>query len=1149
MKSSPPPTCEAPLAALEAFGHALKHGQAAAAPPSPPADASDSLHADWHGVTECMRLLADLWPASAAESPITPTEQSLGGAAPPSLGIGHFRLLRPLGRGGFGLVFLAYDLKLFRLVAIKVPRPDLPLTDAALLRFLREGEAAAGLNHPHIVPVHEAGMDGQHPYIAAAYCPGPTLAAWLGARSCPVQARSVARLGVQLADALRHAHNRGVLHYDLKPGNVLLQRKSDPPEPDGQADDGATNVADSPLSDYIPRITDFGLARLANQSAGDGVKTALAGTPSYMAPEQALGLFKDLGLATDVYGLGAILYALLVGQPPFVGANDADTLLRVVTTDPFPPRRLRTDVPADLEAVCLKCLEKQPAQRYTCAAALAEDLCRFLDGRPTAARPLGRVRRSLRWVNRRPDLASLIVLMAVTVVAALTAFGWLSIRVGESRAETRAAQQLASVYEFHALIDRVRQRRLEPRPGWTDTNLADLRRAVQLEPAAEHLSDLRSEAIAALTGTDLRLVRSISPGLEVYNVAFSPDGRWLALGEWATSPVIGRVRLVGAHDGHTIRDLTFPSDLMSRVRARLPDGCRGLVFSPDGRWLVAASRFGGLHRWDLHAESQMAVSWNADGTSSPTLAFGTVRPLLFGRTDTKLQCWDAADDWKELALSDSPAATGQPVIDPAAGQLAFTAGGMLHLWDGRGLKPLRPPVPVHGTGVAIGRDGQTMALEQDGSIWICDIASGHLQRQLIGREGESTDAQGITNVEFSPGGGLLTVTSEWSRHIKVWDAVGGRLMTDCVAGPGGSMRLAFHPDGRTIAVASKHTAVDVYEITGQEIQSVDALQPFSTWAAALGPDGRSLICLARANTSNEKAVLTYWQDGIDRADGEPHRLTRRYPAHRPTVTVAPSGFGVVYSTDQGMEFWASPCGDTEYQPLEDLKQVKFGPDGRLWAAAAHTVIAFTLPNWREVARWTHGEEEQRAGSVYYTVAPGADWVLAGRRDGRVLVLDAAARYRDTWGVGFLPVTALALNESAGLAVAGDEAGRLRVFHLPTGEVKTDLPEAHRDAVSAAAIAPNAQLVATGGHDRAIRLWGPDGKEVLTFRTTGPVAMLTFTPDEEELIALVAGERGVRRWHLGRLAEKLRELGIDPGISLPKAYAAIPLLAPSPFSSR
>ncbi|HTK77325.1 MAG TPA: hypothetical protein VL371_18820, partial [Gemmataceae bacterium] len=174
---------------------------------------------------------------------------------------------------------------------------------------------------------------------------------------------------------------------------------------------------------------------------------------------------------------------------------------------------------------------------------------------------------------------------------------------------------------------------------------------------------------------------------------------------------------------------------------------------------------------------------------------------------------------------------------------------------------------------------------------------------------------------------------------------------------------------------------------------------------------------------------------------------------------------------------------------------------------------------------------QRAGSVYYTVAPGAEWVLAGRRDGRVIVLDAAAQPRTDWAVGNTPVTALALDEANEIAVAGNEAGQLRIFHVPSGDLKADLPEAHRDALTAAAIAPRAQLIATGGHDRAIRLWSPDGQELLTLRTTGPVTMLTFTPDAEELIALVAGERGVRRWHLGRLADKLRELGIDPGFSL------------------
>ncbi|HTK77149.1 MAG TPA: serine/threonine-protein kinase, partial [Gemmataceae bacterium] len=962
MKSSfLPPTSREPLAALEAFNHALKFGQSPAPAPPPPGDANDSLHTDWHGVTDCLRLLADLWPAPAAEAPVTPGEEPSAAATPPSLGISHFRLLRPLGRGGFGLVFLAYDLKLFRLVAIKIPRPDLPLTDAALLRFLREGEAAAGLNHPNIVPVYEAGMDRQHPYIAAAYCPGPTLSAWLHARSDPVPARAAARLGIQLADAVTHAHSRGVLHHDLKPGNVLLQGKSDPPQQDSHVDAPAESVAGLSLSDYIPRITDFGLARLVNQSAGDGLKVAVGGTPSYMAPEQALGDSAQLGPATDVYGLGAILYALLVGRAPFLGASHADTLRMVVATDPCPPRRLRADVSADLEAVCLKCLEKEPERRYPTAAALAEDLCRFLDGRPTAARPLGRLSRSVRWVDSRPDLASLIVLMAVTVVAALTAFGWLSIRVGESRAVAKTAQQLASDHEFHALIDHVRQRRVDPQPGWTEKSLADLRLAARLAPAAENIVHLRTEAIAALTSIDLRPVRTLAPGIDAYDLAYSPDGRWLALGEWATTPAVGRVRLVDAHDGRTVRDLTFVSDLFGWVRTGTPDGVRNLLFSPDGRWLVAACRFGGLHRWDLRSASPLAQSWQAAGDATPTMAFGTTRPLLFARTLTRLQCWDTEDDWKELTLPNLPPVTSPPMIDPTAGRVAFTAQGMLHLWDGSSLKPLRPPVSVPGTGVAIGRYGQSLALERNGIIRICDVVDGHLQRELTDREGESTEDQGITDVAFSPGGSLLAVTSEWSRHVKVWDFAGSRLTADCVAGHGGSMRLAFHPDGRTMAVASKRSAVDLYEVRGQEIQSVAGLQPFAILAAALGPDGRSLMSLARTSTSNEKSVLTYWRDALDRAGGDYHRFTRPVPGHRPTVAVDPTGAGVVYATGQGMEFWATPCGtDQEYRPLADLKQVKFGPDGRLWAAAAHTVIAYTAPDWREVARLTNDEDAQRA---------------------------------------------------------------------------------------------------------------------------------------------------------------------------------------------
>ena len=287
-----------------------------------------------------------------------------------ALRFGRFTILGEVGRGGFGIVYQAHDPLLDRTVALKVPRPELIASPEVRRRFLREARAAAGLDHPNIVPVLDAGPLGPVCYIASAYCPGPTLAQWLTEQPGPVPPKQAARLVADLADAVRHAHERGVLHRDIKPSNVILSS--------GRS--GA--AADSRDGSPTPRLTDFGLAKLAEETTDETRTFAVLGSPPYMAPEQAAGRNAEVGPATDVHALGAILYEILVGRPPFVGEDRSETLRQVIEAEPIAPRTLRPRLPRDLEIITLTCLAKDPARRYGSAAALREDLGRFLDGEP-----------------------------------------------------------------------------------------------------------------------------------------------------------------------------------------------------------------------------------------------------------------------------------------------------------------------------------------------------------------------------------------------------------------------------------------------------------------------------------------------------------------------------------------------------------------------------------------------------------------------------------------------------------------------------------------------------------------------------------------------------------------------------------------------
>jgi tetratricopeptide (TPR) repeat protein/predicted Ser/Thr protein kinase len=376
-----------------------------------------------------------------------------------------YEVLGELGKGGMGIVYKAWQTGLNRIVALKMIRPDAPAE--ALARFRTEAEAIARLKHPHIVQIYEISKEGKPPYCTLEYVEGGSLDKKIA--GVPQPADLSARIVELIARAVHTAHEAGVVHRDLKPANVLL------------------------AADGTPRVADFGLAKLAGGTlAGQTQSVAWIGTPSYMAPEQAAGKARDVGPLTDVYGLGAILYECLSGRPPFRGETPQETLRLVEWGELLPPSRLAPRCPRDLETICLKCLCKEPPGRYASALALAEDLRRFLEGKPTLARPPSVGQRALKWARREPARAALLVLSVLVLLGLLGGGFWYAAHERQQAEEARAAEQtvrqlLAESYAHTA--------ELAARRGDWHTTLEDLDRALagnHRDPAGLRLEKVRA---------------------------------------------------------------------------------------------------------------------------------------------------------------------------------------------------------------------------------------------------------------------------------------------------------------------------------------------------------------------------------------------------------------------------------------------------------------------------------------------------------------------------------------------------------------------------------------------------------------------------------------------------------------------------------
>jgi WD40 repeat protein len=567
----------------------------------------------------------------AAEAPtVAPREPAEADAGPPALP--GYEVLGELGRGGMGVVYQARQVALNRVVALKMILSGAHAGAAELARFKAEAEAAARLQHPNIVQIYEVGQHQGLPYFSLEFCAGGSLAARLD--GTPLPPRQAAGLIAVLAHAVHAAHLAGVVHRDLKPANVLLVVGQDS-NPVGKK----TGLESCPTN-WVPKITDFGLAKRLDDASGQTQSGTILGTPSYMAPEQAAGKSKAIGPAADVYALGAILYELLTGRPPFRAETPLDTVLQVLSDEPVPPGRLVSRLPRDLETVCLKCLHKEPARRYASTAALADDLEAYRDGRPIAARPVGRLERAWRWCRRNRALAAAAALVALTLVAGSvvsTAFG---IRANDNAEQARQAQEAAQANAEQA---RQAQRAAED---------ARAEEARQRETAQGLERSNRRQLIDLLVSTGNRLLREDDPGAAL---------PWLA--EAARRDPDDPAH-AGRVDG-ALALLPRPVYFWPHERA-----ISALAVSPDGRRAVTGCDDGTARLWDLDTGEPVGPPLKVDGAVL-AVAFSPDGKRVAGAGGAfglrgQVRVWEAA----------TGAAVGEPVALPGTALfVGFSADG------------------------------------------------------------------------------------------------------------------------------------------------------------------------------------------------------------------------------------------------------------------------------------------------------------------------------------------------------------------------------------------------------------------------------------------------------------------------------------------
>jgi WD40 repeat protein len=1044
--------------------------------------------------------------------------------------LGDFLIVRVIGRGGMGVVYEALQQSLGRRVALKI----LPSTCAGdprkVQRFVVEAQAAAALQHPHIVPVYMVGSDGGTRYYAMQLIEGRTVADLIaefrhhrGATSPssgPTRLsrhlyRSCAELAQQAAGALHYAHEQGIIHRDVKPSNLLI--------------DGSGWLW----------VSDFGLARIAGQ-AELTLSGAVLGTLRYMSPEQALAARVVVDHRSDVYSLGATLYELVTLHPIFEGDDRLELLRKISEEEPLAPRRIDPNIPRELETIVLKSIAKDPGERYATALELANDLDRFLKNRPILARPPRAIDHAARWVRRHKQAAAAGALSLVLMVIALGGAGlWRDGMLRRHNSELRSALRLAETNELTARRLWYDSQMMLAQQAWASGRVEfaqEISEGLRPEPGGHDLRGFEWNYLRRLCQSDFSMLSRKES--QTTATAVSPDGRMLVT-------------------GHSTGEMVFWNLAANRElrRLRAYDGPVGhLSFSPDGRFLASASIILGAPNrvtlWNPGTGLRLASLPRVAGyinyltfASGGNVLLLVVHDLNHDLSKNKLVFWDLAHGRERPRPGAASIACSRMTCSPKGGWLATSAtSGNVTLRDastGAARKALSRSFPWIGE-LAACPDGRTLAVAELTAVTLWDIETdrelgsvavtspgpltfspdgNHLAvlaesfKTIVLIKSVRTDPQQVAlkgasgkllHVAFSPDGRKLA-GGGIGRMATVWDAITGQTLAEFPREKRDVGCLIFAPGGESLIVPSELGPIRAWQCR-KRCEPVEQLRGHNAevWGLAYAPDGSTLI------SSGDDHSIKLWgaRDGRLRATLKGHTaLVASLAIRADGKLLASAGF------EGAVRTWDLPSGTPRAVLLghtDSVRAVAFSSDRRLVASAgSDKSIRVWDVNHREPILVLEGHTDNVRSLAF---DPTGALLVSASNDGTI----RGIKVREGGKSFLLPCrehnSAVVFSPDGSLLASGDDEGKLTLWDVATWSKRRSV-KVSDSGILCLAFSPNGGTIAAGCGDAKILLCDPlTGQSMLVLEGhTRRVNAVAFSPDGTTL-ASASHDQTVRLWH-------------------------------------